>query len=298
MQEDRYLPRILELDRPRGDGEIALSLGRWRVRITGLEDELAQVLALRWGAFVSRAQGADRAVLRAVRGTSDLWLPHWEWMERYRVEGTVENGQPVVRSYHFAMTQGEDAAWRLALADDPDEPMARVVENAVRTVVARLAVSDGGFAIHAAGALRRGRAYLLAGPSRSGKTTAIAVSRGLAEDLGDDLAVVLPDGSGWSAPALPFGSRDEAPPRPEGELFPVAGIYRLFQGEAPRVEELPRARAVASLVGCVASPWAVPDLADGILEGARRFVSTCRFAHLHFGMAPDFWPLLEAGPEP
>ena len=294
MCEGGFAKKVLACETPAGGGEISLELGRWRIRVAGLDGALVSGLASRWRPFVAEGGGACTLLLRAVRGAPGLWLPHWERMERYRVEGTLEGGRPCVRSYHFAMTPEDDPrAWRLALADAPDEPAERIVENAVRCAVVRLAASEGGLAIHAAGALREGRAYLLAGPSRSGKTTAVALSRGVAEDLGDDLAVILPEGGAWAAPALPFASFEQAPPKPPGSLFPVAGIFRLFRAEEPRLEELTPVLATASLVSCAALPHAIPDLADAVLECARRYVDTGRFAHLHFRRTPDFWRLLD-----
>ncbi len=288
------MERILACETPAGEGAISLALGRWRLGISGLEGALASGLARRWRPFLAEPGGPHSILLRAVGGAHDLWLPHWEWAERYRIEGSVEAGRPCVRSYHFAMAPEDDPrVWRLALAEAPDEPGERVVENAVRCVVARLAASEGGLAIHAGGALRDGRAYLFAGPSRSGKTTAVSLSREVADDLGDDLAVILPEGDGWAAPALPFASFEKAPPKPPGSLFPVAGIFRLFRAEEPRLEDLTPVIAAASLVSCAALPGAIPDLASAVLDCARRFVATGRFAHLHFRRAPDFWRLLD-----
>ena len=202
----------------------------------------------------------------------------------------------MVISYHFAHWQDDaPATWRCALADQGQEPAERVLENAVRCLVSRVAVEDGGFALHAGGVLDDGRAYLFAGPSRSGKTTAIALSSPRAS-LGDDFAVVLCRESCFFAAAVPFDNAESAPADPDRSLFALAGIWRLFQASAAWIEELDPVRATASLMSCVALPWTFPDLADSVLEQVERFVTESRFEHLHFRQTSDFWPLLRRNP--
>jgi len=273
---------------------VALELGHWRIVLEGLDDALADALLRRWDGFHASPGGAPATfVLRVVRGDDSLWLPHWERFERYRIEGTIEDETPLVRSYHFALAPNAGGrSWQFALADEPDEPVERIAENAVRYALARIAAEAGGFALHGAGVLEEGRAYVFAGPSRSGKSTAVALSAP-ARSLGDDFAVLVPRDASWFTPALPFDSSEKAPPRPAGDLFPVAGIWRLFQAAAPKLEPVSRTIAAASLMGCAAFPWAMPDLSEAVLEHVRRYVTGAPFAHLHFRVAPDFWDLLK-----
>ena len=293
MAEPSLLDRLRSLDEPRGPGRILLALGEWSIAIEGLDAGLEDILERRWAGFATRCRDVANAVtLRVVRGGESLCLPRWQGFERYRIEGAVEHGMPVVRSYHFALAPGEGPrAWRLAVADERDEPGERTIENAVRYTVARTAAEAGGFALHGAGVLRDGRAYVFAGPSRSGKSTAVALSAP-ARSLGDDFAVLLPRGGEWVTPALPFDSSETAPPKPEGVLFPVVGIWRLFRAAEPRLEAVPPTIAAASLMGCSAFPWAMPDLSESVLDHVRQYIGVAPFAHLHFRKAPDFWDLL------
>jgi hypothetical protein len=110
-----------------------------------------------------------------------------------------------------------------------------------------------------------------------------------AVSLGDDFGLVLPTSAGWGAPALPFDNAERVAEVPRSGLVPVAGIWRLFQDDAPRVEAPPRALAVASLMSCVAFPWAMPETADRLLAQVGAFVAGGRFAHLFFSKDPGFW---------
>ena len=101
--------------------------------------------------------------------------------------------------------------------------------------------------------------------------------------------MVLPVGDAWVAPALPFDNSEciEIPP-PAG-LFPVAGVWRLHQSDAVRLEHPPHRVAVASLLGCAAFPWTMPENSGRLLEQVERFVATGGFHHLHFTDDPGFW---------
>jgi hypothetical protein len=175
-----------------------------------------------------------------------------------------------------------------ALSEEPDEQPGRILENVVRYVVARMALQLGGFALHAAGVLREGRAYVFAGPSLSGKTTVVSRSAP-AQSLGDDFAVLFPEAEVWHASALPFDNSECITGAPPLGSYPVAGIWRLVQAERNRIEQLPASLAVASLLACTAFPWAMPEESETILLHVKQFIERRSFAHLHFTRQVDFW---------
>ncbi len=160
-----------------------------------------------------------------------------------------------------------------------------------RYLVARLAIEAGGLALHGAGLRRGRRAWIFAGPSGAGKTTAIRLSAP-AESLGDDFAVVLPHDAGWAAPALPFDNAEIAPREPVRGLTPLAGVFRLFQAERHRVERPSGVLAQASLLSCAAFPWALSDLSDRAGESVAAIAASGLFGHLHFALDSGFWRLL------
>jgi hypothetical protein len=208
----------------------------------------------------------------------ESWLPPARGGERYRIEPLGKEGAV---SYHFALAEERSGrSWRVGVSEASSEPIGRVVENAVRFVTARIAILEGGFAMHAAGVELGARAHLFAGPSGSGKSTAVALTA--APTLGDDFGLVLPAGGEWLAPALPFDNAERVAHGPRPELLPVAGIYRLVQAAETRVETPVGSLGAASLMSCVAFPWAMPDDAAALLERVTSFVRSGRFHHLHF----------------
>jgi hypothetical protein len=284
--------RLFGLERPQGPASRTLVLGRLALGIEGLGPGLAARLDRRWGGFLRAAPpGAARATLRVLDAGTSLWFEPRAAGELYRLEAFGTAGRRVVASYRFALAAEAPGVWRVGLSSEPGEPDDRVMDNVSRYMAARLALEVGGFAMHAAAVEQRGRAFVLAGPSRAGKSTAATLFRG-ARSLGDDFAIVLPAAGGWVAPALPYDNAESVEGRLQQGEFPVAGIWRLSQAGENRVERLPPALTEASLVACAAFPWAMPELAETLLANARRYAETALHERLYFTREADLGGLL------
>jgi len=191
----------------------------------------------------------------------------------------------------FDSPDGVAGRWRAAISEAADEPLERIVENVVRFVIARVAAEDGGFALHASGVLRDGRAFLFAGPSRAGKSTVVRMLTD-ADSLGDDFGLVLPTPEGWMAPALPFDNAERGRADSPQGLFPVAGVWRLFQSERTLSAVPPTGQAEASMMGCLGFTSAMPDLAATLLDHVDRFVAEAHYRHLYFAPDSALWTVL------
>jgi len=284
MSGTRTRRRLEQATTPRGEAVRELRLGRLALRLEGLDAGLARELEGRWGGFLVPQSGAvPDLVLQVTDAGAEDFLPESGPGEGYR----LESRDGLIVSYHFAIAR-QAAGWKIAVTRQQREPLGRVVENAVRYLTARLALRHGGFALHAAGLLHEGKAYLLAGPSGSGKTTAVGLSAP-AQSLGDDFAVVLAGRSGWSVPALPFDNSEQVEDRPSSGEYPLVRILKLFKAAKTRIEGPPAGLASASLLGCAAFPWALPDQADPLLDRVRAVVSSDLYRHLHFARETPFW---------
>jgi hypothetical protein len=284
--------RLHSLDRSAGNASRDLAIGTDTIRFVGLTEGLVSVLDKRWGGFLSAAGPAEPAVVvRVVHGDGKGWLPRWRPGERYRLEADDTGGPLVVRSYHFALVPEMSGAWRLAVLEQDAEPVGRILDNAARYFAARLAITRGGLAVHGAGVRRGSRAWIFAGSSGSGKTTATRLSTD-ALSLGDDFAIALPLEGGWAAPALPFDNSEVASRDPVRGLTPLSGLWRLYQADRHRVERPTGVMAQASLLACAAFPWALPDLAERAGESVAAIAASGVFGHLHFALDPGFWDLL------
>ena len=260
------------------------------MRVEGLSDSQASALERYWGPYLERASGlAVHRTVTVCDGGPGRWLEDPSPGEIYRVEPMVAPECSLTLSYAFALGEGSDGRWRVVLARDASEPAVQSLENAARVLTTRMACELGGFAMHSAGVLRDGRAWIFAGPSGSGKSTVVRLSEP-GVSLGDDFGLVLPDGAGgWLAAPVPFDNAPTVVDRPERALLPVAGIWRLFRDEQTRVERPSGLVAATSLFSCAALPWAIPDLAGAVVENIGRFCLESFFGHLHFSLDEDFW---------
>lgn len=293
VSEMELFARLREAELPWGEECRLLRIGNRRIRLEGLDPHLAAVLGQRWGGFLEQP-GPDEpwGVLQLLRWPDGGWLD-WRPGEPYRVEAVNDTERRVVVSYNFALCAAETPqVWRAAINQATQEPRERILDNLLRYLTARMALALGGFALHAGGVLRGGRAWVFAGPSRSGKSAAVALSAPAAS-LGDDFAVVLPGRHSWLVPALPFDNSARIVHDPPRGLFPLAGIWRLHQSDRHAVERPAPAQAAASLLACTAFPWALPELADVLLEQVNRCVADGCFGHLEFRHDGGFWSALE-----
>jgi hypothetical protein len=289
---DDVRERLQRLDLPVGGVARDLAIGDDAIRFEGLSAAYAATLDARWGGFVTAECGAaPRIVVHVVRGDGTSWLPRWQPGESYRLEADAIAGPLVVRSYHFALGPLRSGAWRLAVEAGEAEPLGRIVDNAARYLVARLAIERGGIALHGAAVRREGRAWVFAGNSGAGKSTASRLSAP-AESMGDDFAMMVPVAGGWAAAALPFDNAETAPAGPVRGLTPLAGVFRLFQSDRHVLERPSGVWAQASILACTAFPWALPDLADRAGLSVAKLAASGLFGHLHFALDPGFWSLL------
>ncbi len=275
-----------------GERSRFLRVGRTGIRLEGLDEALEQLLEGRWGAYLepSGSPGLPGLTVRIVPwdGADALALGDGEV---YRIEALGPASPPDVLSYNFRLEARGDV-WTARVRESPQEPIGRVLDNVARYLTARLSVAIGGFPLHAAGILRDERAWLFAGASNAGKTTAVGLSSPCTT-LGDDMAIVFRDATGWQTVGLPFDNSERGPAVARTGPFPVAGIWQLFQAPEHRLERRETGPAIASLMGCAAFPWALPDLSEELLANAARFVLEGRFEALHFRRDAGFWKLLE-----
>ncbi len=292
-------PRLAGATAAIGRSSRRLWLAGERCRISGLDDGLARDLDRRYGGFVDAdpvsGTDADDVTLAVCVAGGDGWLRDAGRGGPYRLEPWVADSVAVVLSDFWALADlGGTRSWKLALTRPSIEPTERAVDNALRLIVARRALERGGFALHAAGVLHRGVAHLLAGPSRSGKSTAAR----LADDgwsLGDDFGVIVAAETDWVVPALPFDNAERIEGLVRRELFPLGRVWRIHQAKAPRVELPPAGIASASLLACTAFPWVFPEASGILADRVQRLVREGRFAHLHVALGRSLWDQIDPG---
>jgi len=150
--------------------------------------------------------------------------------------------------------------------------------------------------LHAAGIVRGGRGYVLAGPSGAGKTTAAGLAAGRGEVLCDENVIVMLDpATGWQVLSTPFWGHSTPPERVRRVncRAPLHGIYLLTHAADFRCTRLAPAEAVMALLSTEKVAVERDESAEAWLAVADRLVTAVPVFRLEFRPTPELWDLLE-----
>ena len=106
------------------------------------------------------------------------------------------------------------------------------IDAVLRIVHSLVLAQDAGFLVHAASAVRNGKAFLFSGVSGAGKTTISRLAPADATLLTDEISYVRKDGNSYVAFGTPFTG--ELAKVGENMSAPVAALYFLAQGSSIR----------------------------------------------------------------
>lgn len=167
------------------------------LRLRGVSAETFDAIRARLGPFESGAtpKPAVTVTLDVRKGdrappTLDARIPRVERSRISSAEFDVE-------------LKSRDGAW--TLMGEIDDTM-YAWETALRAAWTMILLDRGGFFVHAASACVGEGAFLFPGASGAGKTT-LAKKAGPERMIGDDVAVVYPDGREWKVASSPFYSQ-------------------------------------------------------------------------------------------
>ncbi len=288
-------------DRPAaGPGRRTISLSGLSVRLEGLESDADAFVARRFARYLVGESSANvDLLLRFGRDDGAPFLDPHSSRERSR-EYLMRHA---VCGDHLFHASGTLCA-RLDLATgvgrvlvrprrgvlEFEDPVPMAIENLLRSCLAWIVLTKGGFMLHAASAVREGRAYLFFGNSGSGKSTLAAICG--EPVISDDLTMVLPSLEGYEAIGSPFRGTytacDDLTQR-----YPVVALYRLVKDDRVSLETRPRSAAFADFIANL--PFVVGELAHRP-EGWSQIESAfdrLRVYYLHFRKDPSFWAVIE-----
>ena len=204
--------------------ELAIDIGGMPILVRTDSSEFAALLEDRYGSFIHAASG-DRIFSLDVE-----LIPPRTILDDEDVSVRLESGR-------WIMTRGDfRAEWDPRTGHGWVRQSANPysIDGVLRILHSLLLAREGGFLVHAASAVRNGRAFLFSGVSGAGKTTLSRLAPPDAEVLTDEISYVRPCQTGYEAFGTPFA----------GELAriganlraPLAAIYLLVQGPENRIE--------------------------------------------------------------
>jgi hypothetical protein len=256
----------------RAPGVVVVDIGNMPVRLTTTDLSLVELLERRYAGFVNpRAAPAfefDVSIVAAdtlspeadlrVRGRTDCW--------------ELDRGD---------FRAGWDSRTCRGWIQQTVNPYA--VDSVLRIVHTLLLSTRGGFLLHAASAVRGGRAMLFVGPSGAGKTTIARLAPRDVTLLTDEISYVRYAGDRYLAFGTPFAGELGHSGQPVSA--PVSAIYRLERGGDNEIERLGASEAVRTLMKNILFFAEDSDLTGQLLETSCHVASTIPVYRLAF--APD-----------
>lgn len=164
------------------------------------------------------------------------------------------------------------------------------LDSVLRIVHTLLLARKGGFLVHAASAIRNGRAFLFAGVSGAGKTTMARLAPPDAALLTDEISYVARQDGRYFALGTPFFG--ELARAGENLRAPIECVYLLAKGPENKIEPIAGADAVRGLLGNILFFARDPRFVKLVFNAAFDFVTRVPVRRLTFVPDSRVWELI------
>jgi hypothetical protein len=210
--------------------------------------------------------------------------------------------QPVSRHADLTVS-GKKGEWLLQRGDfrarwNPDTGRGQIrqsynpyaIDSILRIVHGLIQAKRGGFLLHAASAVRNGKAFLFSGVSGAGKTTISRLAPPDANLLTDEISYVRRDGDCYVACGTPFAG--ELARLGENTSAPLSAVYLLEKGQENRIDPIPQAEAIRRILRNILFFANDPALVELVFQSACEFVNSVPIQRLTFVPDERVWDLI------
>ena len=151
--------------------------------------------------------------------------------------------------------------------------------------------TQGGFLLHAASAIRSGKAFLFTGVSGAGKTTIARLAPKDATLLTDEISYVRKDKNAYIACGTPFSGELGRPG--ENVSAPLAAVYMLAKGPENRIDSLSAAEATHAVLSNLLFFAEDRELVNSVFYAVCEFVGRVPVSRLTFFPDSQVWEMLQ-----
>ena len=169
-------------------------------------------------------------------------------------------------------------------------PNPYAIDSVLRIVHTLILAREGGFLVHAASAIRNGKAFLFAGISGAGKTTISRLAPSDATLLTDEISYVRRQESGYQACGTPFAG--ELAKVGENVSAPLAAVLLLEKGPENRLEVVDEKSAVRCLLRNILFFAEDQEMVRMVFQSACDFVERVPVKRLIFTPDQRVWDLI------
>ena len=164
------------------------------------------------------------------------------------------------------------------------------IDSVMRIVHSLILAERGGFLLHAASAIRGGRAFIFSGVSGAGKTTISRLAPSDVTLLTDEISYVRKMDGGYRAFGTPFAGDLGRPG--ENLAAPIAALYFLAKGSRDAARPLAGSGAARRLLRNILFFADDRALVEKLFRTACDFVSSVPVYELTFRLGPGVWDLI------
>jgi hypothetical protein len=261
------------------DRDIVIEIGDVPVRVRTGDSTFLRLLEKRYTGFVSRRSHAE------FEFDVDLTPPG--------EIGADDDVRVLQRSGRWSLKRGDfRAEWDSASKSGNIRQSANPysIDSILRIIHTLVLSKQGGFLVHAASAVRNGRAFLFAGVSGAGKTTIARLAPGNATLLTDEVSYVREQDGGYSAFGTPFTG--ELAKVGDNIRAPIAALYLLAKGPENRIEPLAHPQAIRALLANILFFAEDAELVKLVFASACQFVGRVPVYRLTFVPDTRVWEML------
>jgi hypothetical protein len=216
----------------------------------------------------------------------DLFEPSETTQADGDVQVRVQDGEWVLQRGDFhAQWDSKAGRGRIRQSRNP-----YAIDSVLRIVHTLILAKQGGFLVHAASAIRRGRAFLFAGVSGAGKTTISRLAPSDATLLTDEISYVRREGNDYRACGTPFAG--ELARVGENLSAPLRTLFLLKKGLENRIEPVATPEAVRLLLRNILFFAEDTELVNLVFRSACEFVERVPVRRLIFVPDERVWEMI------
>ena len=262
---------------PPATGTISIEIGGMTIALHTLDDSFRRLIEERYKGFLGNSAnshcGFDIELCEPSESADELLV-------------RMEKGEWLLQRGDFHARWNPNAGHgRIRQARSP-----YAIDCVLRIVHTLILARQGGFLVHAASAIRGGKAFLFSGVSGAGKTT---ISRLVPPDatlLTDEISYVRREGNRYFACGTPFAG--ELARVGENQSAPIGALFLLEKGLENKIEPVGAAEAIQRLLRNILFFADDPELVKLVFQSACEFASLVPIRRLVFIPDHRVWEII------
>ena len=257
---------------------ITLKIGESAVRLCSGNDRFRKILEARYAEYLT--------------SEAHPWLQFNVEVTTHK-EITKDGLEVSKRADAWLVERGDFSAWwkpETGCGELRQSANLYSLDTLLRIVHSIALAENGGFLLHAASAVRHGRAYVFCGVSGAGKTTLSRLAPPDVQVLSDEISYVTRDGRTYRAYGTPFSG--ELACVGENISAPIVGLFFLEKSSANGLIQVGPTAALRALLRNILFLAQEPELVEQVFDSALHFVSGVPIRRMQFTPDARAWELI------